>query len=87
MSQISVTPEELKQQAQALLDEAEIVRKQEITEVALASRVAKAAGVSAPLERTSSQERFSILLGSKALEEKLALLKQRDEEAGRPSKG
>jgi len=56
-------------------EEAKRALQQEITEVALASRVAKAAGVSAPLERTSSQERFSILLGSKALEEKLALLK------------
>ena len=46
-------------------EEAKRALQQEISEVALANRVAKAAGVSTPLERTSSQERFSILLGSK----------------------
>lgn len=61
-----------------MLEDAKRALQQEITEVALASRVAKAAGVSAPLERTGSQERFSILLGSKGLEEKLALLKSLD---------
>ena len=59
-------------------EEAKRALQQEISEVALANRVAKAAGVSTPLERTSSQERFSILLGSKGLEEKLALLKSLD---------
>ncbi|WP_309266429.1 LPS O-antigen chain length determinant protein WzzB [Aeromonas salmonicida] len=59
-------------------EEAKRTLRQEISEVALANRVAKAAGVSTPLERTSSQERFSILLGSKGLEEKLALLKSLD---------
>lgn len=59
-------------------EEAKRALQQEVSEVALANRVAKAAGVSTPLERTSSQERFSILLGSKGLEEKLALLKSLD---------
>lgn len=59
-------------------EEAKRTLQQEISEVALANRVARAAGVSAPLERTSSQERFSILLGSKGLEEKLVLLKSLD---------
>jgi len=41
--------------------------------------VAKAAGVSTPLERIgSTQDRFSIVLGSKGLEEKLTLLKSLD---------
>lgn len=59
-------------------EEAKRALQQEVSEVELANRVAKAAGVSTPLERTSSQERFSILLGSKGLEEKLALLKSLD---------
>lgn len=61
-----------------MLEDAKRALQQEVSEISLANRVAKAAGVSAPLERTSSQERFSILLGSKGLEEKLALLKSLD---------
>ncbi|WP_429038548.1 LPS O-antigen chain length determinant protein WzzB [Aeromonas media] len=59
-------------------EDAKRALQQEIFEITLAGSVAKAAGVSTPLERTGSQERFSILLGSKALEEKLTLLKSLD---------
>lgn len=60
-------------------EEAKRALQQEITEIALANNVAKAAGVSAPLERSSgSQDRFSIALGTKGLEEKLILLKSLD---------
>ncbi|MEH8120999.1 Wzz/FepE/Etk N-terminal domain-containing protein [Aeromonas veronii] len=61
-----------------MLEDAKRAQQQEIFEITLANSVAKAAGVSAPLERTGTQERFSILLGSKALEEKLTLLKSLD---------
>lgn len=70
--------EEMSTRYTVMQEEAKRTLRQEISEVALANRVAKAAGVSTPLERTSSQERFSILLGSKGLEEKLALLKSLD---------
>lgn len=70
--------EEMSTRYTVMQEEAKRTLQQEISEIALAERVAKAAGVSAPLERTSSQERFSILLGSKGLEEKLALLKSLD---------
>lgn len=59
-------------------EEAKRVLQQDISETALANSIAKAAGVIAPLERSSSQERFSISLGSKGLEEKLAVLKSLD---------
>lgn len=70
--------EEMRMHYSVMQEEAKRTLQQEISEVALANRVAKAAGVSTPLERTSSQERFSILLGSKGLEEKLTLLKSLD---------
>lgn len=70
--------EEMSTRFTVMQEEAKRALQQEISEVALANRVAKAAGVSTPLERTSSQERFSILLGAKGLEEKLALLKSLD---------
>jgi len=52
--------------------------QQEISEVTLAYKLAKAAGVTAPLENYGNQERLSISLGSKGLEEKLSLLKSLD---------
>lgn len=52
--------------------------QQEISETTLAYSVAKAAGVTAPLENYNAQERLSISLGSKGLEEKLVLLKSLD---------
>ena len=58
--------------------------QQEISELALANRVAKAAGVAAPLENYDSQERLSISLGSKGLEEKLSLLKSLNLELYQP---
>ncbi|MBV7598811.1 LPS O-antigen chain length determinant protein WzzB [Aeromonas sp. sia0103] len=58
--------------------------QQEISELALANRVAKAAGVAAPLENYDTQERLSISLGSKGLEEKLSLLKSIDLELYQP---
>ncbi|MNQ22657.1 Ferric enterobactin transport protein FepE [compost metagenome] len=58
--------------------------QQEISELALANRVAKAAGVAAPLENYDTQERLSISLGSKGLEEKLVLLKALDLELYQP---
>ncbi|BBT05961.1 hypothetical protein WP7S18E06_14600 [Aeromonas hydrophila] len=59
-------------------EDAKRALQQEISEIVLANSVAKAAGVSMPLERTNSQERFSISLGSKGLEEKLNQLKAID---------
>ncbi|MEA9417331.1 Wzz/FepE/Etk N-terminal domain-containing protein [Aeromonas caviae] len=76
--------EEMSTRYAVMQEEAKRALQQEVSEIALANRVAKAAGVSAPLERTGSQERFSILLGSKALEEKLALLKSLDLELYQP---
>ncbi|WOQ14703.1 LPS O-antigen chain length determinant protein WzzB [Aeromonas media] len=70
--------EEMNARYAVMQEEAKRALQQEIFEITLAGSVAKAAGVSAPLERTGSQERFSILLGSKALEEKLTLLKSLD---------
>ncbi|MDX7676373.1 Wzz/FepE/Etk N-terminal domain-containing protein [Aeromonas caviae] len=70
--------EEMNTRYTVMQEEAKRALQQEIFEITLASSVAKAAGVSAPLERTGSQERFSILLGSKGLEEKLTLLKSLD---------
>lgn len=70
--------EEMNTRYAVMQEEAKRALQQEIFEITLASSVAKAAGVSAPLERTGSQERFSILLGSKGLEEKLTLLKSLD---------
>ncbi|PNO58692.1 LPS O-antigen chain length determinant protein WzzB [Aeromonas caviae] len=70
--------EEMNARYTVMQEDAKQALQQEIFEITLASRVAKAAGVSTPLERTSSQERFSILLGSKALEEKLTLLTSLD---------
>ncbi|MFM7967746.1 LPS O-antigen chain length determinant protein WzzB [Aeromonas sp. A-5] len=70
--------EEMNTRYTVMQEEAKRALQQEIFEITLASSVAKAAGVSTPLERTSSQERFSIVQGSKALEEKLALLKSLD---------
>lgn len=70
--------EEMNARYAVMQEDAKQALQQEIFESTLASSVAKAAGVSTPLERTSSQERFSILLGSKALEEKLTLLKSLD---------
>ncbi|HAT6342994.1 TPA: hypothetical protein JAJ28_000676 [Aeromonas hydrophila] len=60
-------------------EEAKRALQQEISEIALANSVAKAAGVNAQLERSGgTQERFSIALGSKGLEEKLTLLRSVD---------
>lgn len=60
-------------------EEAKRALQQEISEIALANSVAKASGVTAPLERSGgTQERFSIALGSKGLEEKLTLLRSVD---------
>lgn len=47
----------------------------EISETALANRLAQAAGVIEPLKNYRTQDRLSIALGSKGLKEKLALLK------------
>ena len=58
--------------------------QQEIVELAMANKVAKAAGVSAPLENYNAQDRFLILQGSKVLEEKLSLLKSIDLEVYQP---
>lgn len=77
-SQRDLQLEEMNTRYTVMREEAKRALQQEIFEITLASSVAKAAGVSAPLERTSSQERFSILLGSKGLEEKLTLLKSLD---------
>ncbi|EQB2600380.1 LPS O-antigen chain length determinant protein WzzB [Aeromonas salmonicida] len=70
--------EEMNTRYTVMQEDAKRALQQEIFEITLAGSVAKAAGVSTPLERTGSQERFSILLGSKALEEKLTLLKSLD---------
>ncbi|MBJ7582580.1 LPS O-antigen chain length determinant protein WzzB [Aeromonas veronii] len=59
--------------------------QQEIVELAMANKVAKAAGVSAPLENYNAQDRFLISLGSKGLEEKLSLLKSIDLEVYQPT--
>lgn len=58
--------------------------RQEITETELDLSIAKSSGVSSPLENYSDKERFSITLGSKGLEEKLALLKSIDLEVYQP---
>ncbi|MCX0429263.1 Wzz/FepE/Etk N-terminal domain-containing protein [Aeromonas veronii] len=58
--------------------------QQEIVELAMANKVAKAAGVSAPLENYNVQDRLLISLGSKGLEEKLSLLKSIDLEVYQP---
>ncbi|MCP1265096.1 LPS O-antigen chain length determinant protein WzzB [Aeromonas hydrophila] len=58
--------------------------QQEILELAMANKVAKAAGVSAPLENYNVQDRLLISLGSKGLEEKLSLLKSIDLEVYQP---
>ncbi|MDX7745612.1 LPS O-antigen chain length determinant protein WzzB [Aeromonas veronii] len=58
--------------------------QQEILELAMANKIAKAAGVSAPLENYNVQERLLISLGSKGLEEKLSLLKSIDLEVYQP---
>lgn len=60
------------------------VLQQEIVELAMANKVAKAAGVSAPLENYNVQDRLLIALGSKGLEEKLSLLKSIDLEVYQP---
>ncbi|MBV7438475.1 LPS O-antigen chain length determinant protein WzzB [Aeromonas sp. sif2416] len=65
-------------------DDTKRALQQEISELALANRVAKAAGVAAPLENYDTQERLSISLGSKGLEEKLSLLKSIDLELYQP---
>ncbi|MCC0183398.1 hypothetical protein LEO76_18115 [Aeromonas hydrophila] len=71
--------EEMGTRYTVMKEEAKRALQQEISEIALANSVAKAAGVTAPLERSSgTQERFSIALGSKGLEEKLTLLKSVD---------
>ncbi|POG24559.1 hypothetical protein C2855_05675 [Aeromonas bestiarum] len=71
--------EEMGTRYTVMKDEAKRALHQEISEIALANSVAKAAGVSVPLERNGgTQERFSIVLGSKGLEEKLTLLKSVD---------
>ncbi|EPC3542546.1 LPS O-antigen chain length determinant protein WzzB [Aeromonas hydrophila] len=71
--------EEMGTRYTVMKEEAKRALQQEIAEIALANRVAKAAGVSTPLERIgSTQDRFSIVLGSKGLEEKLTLLKSLD---------
>ncbi|MFQ2156316.1 LPS O-antigen chain length determinant protein WzzB [Aeromonas hydrophila] len=68
--------EEMGTRYTVMKEEAKRALQQEISEIAMANSVAKAAGVSAPLERSGgTQERFSIALGSKGLEEKLTLLK------------
>lgn len=59
--------------------------QQEIVELAMANKVAKAAGVSASLENYNAQDRFLISLGSKGLEEKLSLLKSIDLEVYQPT--
>ncbi|EKP0298366.1 hypothetical protein JFQ87_000864 [Aeromonas veronii] len=59
--------------------------QQEIVELAMANKVAKAAGVSAPLENYNVQDRLLISLGSKGLEEKLSLLKSIDLEVYQPN--
>lgn len=58
--------------------------QQEILELAMANEIAKAAGVSAPLENYNVQDRLLISLGSKGLEEKLSLLKSIDLDVYQP---
>lgn len=58
--------------------------QQEILELVMANKIAKAAGVSAPLENYNVQDRLPISLGSKGLEEKLSLLKSIDLEVYQP---
>ncbi|WP_054544479.1 LPS O-antigen chain length determinant protein WzzB [Aeromonas dhakensis] len=58
--------------------------QQEILELAMANKIAKAAGVTAPLENYNVQDRLLISLGSKGLEEKLSLLKSIDLEVYQP---
>jgi len=71
--------EDMRTRYTVMKEEAKRALQQEISELALANSVAKAAGVSAPLERSGGiQDRFSIALGSKGLEEKLTLLKSVD---------
>lgn len=71
--------EEMGARYTVMKEEAKRALQQEISEIALANSVAKAAGVSAPLDRSSgTQDRFSIALGSKGLEEKLTRLKSLD---------
>ncbi|HEB4995568.1 TPA: hypothetical protein R0E73_004508 [Aeromonas hydrophila subsp. hydrophila] len=71
--------EEMGTRYTVMKEEAKRTLQQEISEIALANSVAKAAGVSTPLERIGiTQDRFSIALGSKGLEEKMTLLKSVD---------
>lgn len=65
-------------------DDTKRALRQDISETELANRVAKAAGVAAPLENYTSQERFPISLGSQGLEEKLTLLKSIELERYQP---
>ena len=65
-------------------EDAKRALKQDVSETALANSIAKAAGVSAPLENYDSRERFSISLGTKGLDERLALLKSLDIELYKP---
>ncbi|WP_445153165.1 LPS O-antigen chain length determinant protein WzzB [Aeromonas hydrophila] len=65
-------------------EDAKRALRQDISETELANRVAKAAGVAAPLENYTSQERFPISLGSQGLEEKLTLLKSIELERYQP---
>ncbi|MFQ2907990.1 LPS O-antigen chain length determinant protein WzzB [Aeromonas allosaccharophila] len=65
-------------------EDAKRALQQDISETALANSIAKAAGVSAPLENYDSRDRFSISLGVKGLDERLALLKSLDIELYKP---
>ncbi|GJA12061.1 hypothetical protein GVN72_11405 [Aeromonas caviae] len=65
-------------------EDAKRALQQDVSETALANSIAKAAGVSAPLENYDSRERFSISLGTKGLAERLALLKSLDIELYKP---
>lgn len=65
-------------------EDAKRALRQDISETELANSIAKAAGVSAPLENYNSRERFSISLGAKGLDERLALLKSLDVELYKP---
>lgn len=58
--------------------------QQEILELAMANKIAKAAGVTVPLENYNVQDRLLISLGSQGLEEKLSLLKSIDLEVYQP---
>ncbi|MFM5340990.1 LPS O-antigen chain length determinant protein WzzB [Aeromonas veronii] len=74
----------MKTKYQIMKEDTKRALQQEILELAMANEIAKAAGVSAPLENYNVQDRLLISLGSKGLEEKLSLLKSIDLEVYQP---